>query len=82
MRALSAAMLSVGIGLAGLVGTGVAVSTATPANTPFPTHKETPEPQPIPGVPPLSHHDRKKLEKYLEEHPELTVPNTGATGAH
>lgn len=76
VRALPTAILAIGIGVAGVVGAGVAVATAAPVTAPFPTDKETPDPQPVPGLPPLSHHDRKKLEKYLEEHPELTVPNT------
>ncbi|MEB3023304.1 hypothetical protein [[Mycobacterium] crassicus] len=75
-RVLCAAALSVGVALTSLVGVGVAVANAAgPAY--IATTKETPTPQPVPG-PTLSHHDQKKLDKYLKKHPEIAVPNPGA----
>lgn len=77
-KSLYAASIAIGIGLNGLLGVGVTVADAAPTagHGSLATTKETPEPQPVPGVK-LNHHDQKKLKKYLKEHPEVTVPNAG-----
>ena len=74
VRILVAAVLSASVAMGGLVGTAAGVANAA---TGFATTKETPTPQPIPGVT-LDHHDRQKLEKYLKKHPEIAVPSPGA----
>ena len=75
-RALCAAAISTGIALTGFVGAGVGEAKAA-GPVDIATTKETPTPQPIPGVT-LNHHDRKKVEKYLKRHPEIALPNAGA----
>ncbi len=69
-RVLCAAALSAGVAVTGLLG----VANAAPD---IATTKETPTPQPAPGVK-LNHHDQKKLDKYLKKHPEIAVPHAGA----
>ncbi|MEB3031101.1 hypothetical protein [[Mycobacterium] nativiensis] len=77
-RVLCAAALSAGVALTSLVGVGAAVANAAgPAGIATIKEAPSPTPQPVPG-PTLSHHDQKKLDKYLKKHPEIAVPNTGA----
>lgn len=79
-RTLYACSIAVGVGVAGLFGTGIAAANAapTPGNTPFATSKE---PTPQPGTDTkLDHHDRKKVlkqdKKELKHNPAQVTPTS------
>lgn len=73
--------IAVGIGLAGLLGTGTATAHAAPTlgNTAFAT-STNPTPQPGTDIK-LDHHDRKKVlkqeKKELKHHPAQVTPTSG-----
>ncbi|MGH3636444.1 hypothetical protein [Mycobacterium sp.] len=81
-RIICAGSIAAGVGLAGLLGTGIATANAAPApgNTPFATSRGTPTPQPGTDIK-LDHHDRKKVlkqdKKELKHHPAQVTPTSG-----
>ncbi len=81
-RMVYTSSVAAGIGLAGLLGTGIATANAapTPGNTPFATSKGTPTPQAGTDIK-LDHHDRKKVlkqdKKELKHHPAQVTPTSG-----
>lgn len=80
-RALCAGSLAAGIGLTGLIGTGVAMANAAPlpGNSAIAAGKDTPSPQPGPSIK-LDHHDRKQVAKQenkeLKHHPAQVTPTS------
>lgn len=72
--------VAVGIGLAGLLGTGVASADAAPGHAPVATDKGAPV-QPGTNDIKLDHHDRKQVlkqdKKELKHHPAQVTPTSG-----
>lgn len=79
-RACYTSAAAVGIGLAGLLGTGLATANAAPGNAPIATEKAAPV-QPGSNDIKLDHHDRHKVlkqdKKELKHHKAEVTPTSG-----